>query len=90
MFSLENVEKPLVLQAKEAVKPIPCVRICIFSVNPCARLKKTQKSAETIGFTVKNFRKAEKQTLKFKKLERERLVLSQQRIRALVCQYSSG
>ena len=54
---------------------------CIFSENPCAKMQKTQKNEKTIGFTMKNVHKAEKQTLNFKKLERERLVLSQPRIR---------
>ena len=41
--------------------------------------------------TVKNFRQAEKQTLNFKKLERERLVLSfGPRIRAVKFTYSEG
>ena len=39
--------------------------------------------------TVKNFRQAEKQTLKFKKLERERLVLSGLRIWGPHLQYSA-
>ena len=38
--------------------------------------------------TVKNFRQAEKPTLNFKKLQRERLVLSHLRIRALARTYS--
>ena len=38
--------------------------------------------------TVKNFRQAEKPTLKPKKLQRERLVLSQPPIRALARTYS--
>ena len=51
---------------------------------------KIEKVKKNIGFTVKKIHKAEKQTLNFKKLERERLVLSQQRIRALGFPYSSG
>ena len=30
---------------------------CIFSENPCAKMQKTQKSENSIGFTVKNCRK---------------------------------
>ena len=51
---------------------------------------KMQKSEKTIGFYMKNFQPLCKTGLFCKKLERERLVFSCPRIRAVTHTYSSG